>query len=146
MGFLVQSGFPESAHSRFVEAYVQKLAWRLGSPYLGTIVKGGCEGVRMMPENMNRKLFLGLRVLGRGLALNGLLDHANLVQLSKPERYPAILTPVIKLLSRTPLLSFYWDKQLKDNAAYEKRFDKPYIYCDDKDMTDLQHLNFLKEE
>ncbi len=50
IGFLVQSGFPESAHSRHLERYLEKLAARLDSPYMGTIIKGGCEGVHMMPE------------------------------------------------------------------------------------------------
>jgi multimeric flavodoxin WrbA len=49
LGFLVQSGFPEGLHSRYVERYLEKLAARLGSPYLGTIVKGGGEGTRVMP-------------------------------------------------------------------------------------------------
>ncbi len=66
LGFLVQSGFPEAAHSRFVERYLQKLAQRLGSPYLGTIVKGGAEGTRIMPENMTHDLFAALEQLGRG--------------------------------------------------------------------------------
>ena len=48
MGFIVQSGFPEALHSRYVEHYLQKLAARLNAPYLGTIVKGGGEGIRMM--------------------------------------------------------------------------------------------------
>ena len=38
VGFVVQSGFPEGLHSRYVERYLEKLAARLGSPYLGTIV------------------------------------------------------------------------------------------------------------
>ena len=46
LGFLVQSGFPEGLHSRYVERYLEKLAERLGCPYLGTIVKGNGEGVR----------------------------------------------------------------------------------------------------
>ncbi|MGE5776053.1 MAG: NAD(P)H-dependent oxidoreductase, partial [Chloroflexota bacterium] len=44
VGFVVQSGFPEGLHSRYVERYLEKLAARLGSPYLGTIVKGNGEG------------------------------------------------------------------------------------------------------
>ena len=40
IGFLVQSGFPEGLHSRYVERYLVGLAARLGSVYLGTIVKG----------------------------------------------------------------------------------------------------------
>ena len=47
VGFLVQSGFPEAVHSRHLERYLAKLAGRLGSSYLGTIVKGGGEGTRL---------------------------------------------------------------------------------------------------
>ena len=39
--FLVQSGFSEALHSRGLERYLAKLARRLGSPYAGTIVRGG---------------------------------------------------------------------------------------------------------
>jgi hypothetical protein len=33
---------------------------------------------------------------------------------------------VVRLLARTPLLNAFWDKDLKANGAYEKRFDRPY--------------------
>ena len=56
IAFLVQSGFPEALHSRYVEQYLVALAERLHSPYLGTLVRGGCEGVRLRPEKMNKKL------------------------------------------------------------------------------------------
>jgi len=126
IGFLVQSGFPESAHSRHVERYLQALAARLGSPYLGTIVKGGCEGVRLMPDNMNRKLFDRLNEIGRGFAESGRLNPALLADLAKPERYGKGLIPLFKMLSLTPLLSFYWDGELKKNGAYNRRFARPY--------------------
>jgi hypothetical protein len=68
IGYLVQSGFPEGAHSRFVERYLEKLAARLSSLYLGTFVRGGAEGTRLMPEKMNRKLFDTQRGLGSSFA------------------------------------------------------------------------------
>jgi multimeric flavodoxin WrbA len=100
MAFLVQSGFPEAHHSRFVERYLEKLARRLNSPYAGTIVKGGCEGVRMMPEKLAR--------------------------LAKPEQYPAIVVPVMKLLLRLPIAQSYWNNQLKKNGVYDQRFARPF--------------------
>ena len=126
IGFLVQSGFPEGAQSRFVERYLEKLAGRLGSPYLGTIVRGGGEGTRLMPDNMNRKLFDGLRGLGADLAANGCLDIKRLRQVVGVERYSPLLIPLFKILSRTSLLNFYWDSDLKKNNAYERRFARPY--------------------
>jgi hypothetical protein len=126
MGFLVQSGFPEALHSRYVERYLQKLSIRLRAPYLGTIVKGGGEGVRMMSEDTNVKLFAALRKLGQGLALEGMLDPEMLDEVAGVERYPRILAPVFKIFTRTRMASWYWDSQLKKNGVYEERFAKPY--------------------
>jgi hypothetical protein len=126
IGFLVQSGFPEAAHSRYVERYLEKLAKRLGSPYLGTIVKGGGEGTRHMPESMNRKLFESLQAIGKTFAGSGKFDPDLIRALAKPERYPALMTPLFKVLLLFPIANKYWDDVLKQNNAYEKRFARPY--------------------
>jgi len=126
LGFLVQSGFPEGLHSRYVERYLEKLAARLGSPYLGTIVKGNGEGVRLMPPEANQSLFEGLQSLGRGLAANGRLDAEILGRLAHPERFPAILGPVFKVFLRLPFAHAYFDEMLKKNGAYERRFARPF--------------------
>jgi multimeric flavodoxin WrbA len=126
MGFMVQSGFPESAHSRFVERYAEKLAARLGSPYLGTIVKGGCEGIRDQPEQMTRGLFAQFEQIGAVFGQSGRLDAGLLKKLARPEKYPLIFAPVFKLLSATGILDFWWNHELKENGAYENRFARPY--------------------
>jgi multimeric flavodoxin WrbA len=126
MAFLVQSGFPEAHHSRFVERYLEKLTRRLNAPYAGTIVKGGCEGVRLMPEIMNRKLFAGLKEMGRDLAKAGAFDSEKLKKLAKPERYPKVLASVIKVLMKIPVAQSYWNRQLKKNGAFEDRFVRPF--------------------
>ena len=127
IGFLVQSGFPEALHSRYVERYLEKLAARLDTPYLGTIVKGGGEGVRMMPEKRNASLFSALQGLGRGFAQNGGLDSDLQQDVAGVERYSPLLGPVFKLFMRTSAASWYWDSQLKQNGVYENRFAQPYL-------------------
>lgn len=127
MAFLVQSGFPEAHHSRFVERYLEKLARRLKAPYAGTIIKGGCEGVRLMPEAMNRKLFEGLREMGADMAREGRFDPEKLKALAKPERYPRILAPLFKLILRFPKTQSYWNRQLEQNEAYDERFARPFM-------------------
>ena len=126
IGFLVQSGFPEALHSRHIERYLQKLATRLDVPYLGTIVKGGGEGVRMLPDKVNAKLFGALRNLGKGLAQSGRLNPDLLPIVSGVEHYPTILTPVFKIFLRMPISRWYWDMQLKENGVFEERFARPY--------------------
>jgi len=126
VGFFIQSGFPESAHSRHVEHYLEKLAARLDSPYLGTIVKGGCEGIQSMPASMTRKLFEAFYRIGKVFGETGRLDPVLLYDLAKPEQYSPLLAPFFKLFVRLPVASFYWDGQLKQNGAYEGRFAHPY--------------------
>ena len=58
IGFLVQSGFPEPLHSRYLERYYVKLAKRLGCRYEGTIIRGAGESIRGTPELMNRVMVL----------------------------------------------------------------------------------------
>jgi multimeric flavodoxin WrbA len=127
IGFLVQSGFPEAAHSRHIERYLQKLATRLDAPHLGTIIKGGGEGVRMLPEKANAQLFRALQGLGSGFAQTGQLNPELLPVVAGVERYPTILAPVFKIFVRLPISRWYWDMQLKQNGVYEQRFARPYV-------------------
>ncbi|MBI9046971.1 MAG: flavodoxin family protein [Anaerolineaceae bacterium] len=127
MGFMVQSGFPEAAHSRFIEQYLQKLAATLGVPYLGTMVRGGVEGIQIMPDNMTKNLFKSFFNLGNTFASDGVLDPRLLKKLVNLEAYPAILTPFFKLFTRLPFSSIYWDNQLKQNGVFEERFAKPFL-------------------
>jgi len=126
LGFVVQSGFPEGLHSRYIEHYLEKLAARLGSPYLGTIVKGNGEGVRIMSPEANRALFQDLQGLGAGLAREGRLDPQALARIAAPERYPTYLGPVFRLFLRLPVAHGYFDEMLKKNGAYERRFARPF--------------------
>jgi multimeric flavodoxin WrbA len=127
VGFVVQSGFPEGLHSRYVERYLEKLADRLGSSYLGTVVKGNGEGTRIMPPNMTEKLFGNLQAIGAGLAAEGRFDPEILKVVAKPERFPTYLGPVFKLFLRLPIAHSYFDNMMKENGAYEQRFATPHL-------------------
>jgi len=126
IAFLVQSGFPEALHSRYVEQYLISLAGRLNSPYLGTLIRGGCEGVRLKPEKFNRKIFAALNALGSQLGMNGGFEGSSIKAFCSIERYPKALTPLISILEKVPMLQMYWDTQLKKNNVHHQRFDRPY--------------------
>jgi len=125
LGFLVQSGFPEGLHMRYVERYLERLAERLGSSYLGTIVKGGGEGIRIMPPRANFGLFANLKALGTGLQKEGRLYPHILKQIAIPERFPTLLGPFFRVFLRLPIAHSYFDGMLKKNEVYERRFDRP---------------------
>ena len=123
IGFLVQSGLPESIHSRYVERYLKKLSARLGCNYMGTIIKGGVEGVQAKPVRMNKKLFNSFYQIGKIFGETGKFDEEIIDRLAQPERYSKFYLWLFKLFGKF----WYWDMMLKKNNAYEKRFAKPYI-------------------
>lgn len=123
MGFLVQSGLPESIHSRYVERYLKKLSARLGCNYMGTIIKGGVEGVQAKPVWMNKKLFNSFYQLGKIFGETGKFDEEIVDRLAQPERYSKFYLWLFQLFGKF----WYWDAMLKKNNAYDKRFAKPYI-------------------
>ena len=123
IGFLVQSGLPESIHSRYVERYLKKLSARLGCNYMGTIIKGGVEGVQAKPVRMNKKLFNSFYQIGKIFGETGKFDEEIVDRLAQPERYSKFYLWLFKLFGKF----WYWDTMLKKNNAYEKRFAKPYV-------------------
>lgn len=125
--YFVHSGFPEAHQSRFIERYLEKLAHRLGCEYLGTVVKGGSEGIQGQPEQMTRKTFDKIYRIGKDFGETGTLNACLLEKLAKPERYSALS---MALFGWIPILTaklLYWDPQLKKNGVFEKRYDKPYF-------------------
>ena len=126
IGFMVQCGFPEAIHIRSLEAYLEKLARRLGSAYAGSIVKGGGEGARMMPERFT-KIFGIFHRLGQTFGETGCFDDELLHKLAKPEKFTKMVALMYKPLLKTKLFRMGWDNQLKENDAFDKRWDHPYV-------------------
>jgi multimeric flavodoxin WrbA len=126
IGFIVQSGFQESIHSEALERYLEKLTKRLGHIYLGTVIKGGVEGIKIMPPGMTKKLFSQFEQLGRYFAEFQCFNPQIMKQLRNPYKLSPFRITVINLMSKTGLTNFYWDMNLKKNNAYEHRFDKPF--------------------
>jgi hypothetical protein len=113
IGFIVQSGFPEAIHSRYVERYLEKLASRLGCRYIGTIIKGGCEGVRSRPARKNKKLFGALYQLGQIYGETGRFDERLIHKLAQPESFPKFIVPLLNLLLiKIGLANSYWNPML----------------------------------
>ena len=126
VGFMVQGGFPEAYQSRFVERYLEKLAKRLNCQYLGCVVKGGIEGIQGKPQFMTKKIFYYFYELGKVYGKSRKFDEELLKRLAKPEHLSAWRRLFYKFARLTGMANIHWDKQLKENNAFEKRFDRPY--------------------
>lgn len=126
IGFVVQSGFPEAIHSIYIERYLEKLTKRLKCEYLGTIIKGGVEGIQIMPPSMTKKLFGRFEDLGEYFAKNEVFSTKIQETLRKPFKMSLIRIFLFRIINKTGLTNFYWNSNLKKNDAFSNRFDKPF--------------------
>jgi multimeric flavodoxin WrbA len=127
MGFIVQSGFMESAQSKYLERYLSAITKNLNYTYLGTVIRGGSAGTYMMPEKMNKKLFEQLGILGEYYDKNGAFDRDVVAEMAKPIKLSKGKCNLIQFSNRFGLGdSMFWNMVLKQNNARDKRFDKPF--------------------
>lgn len=124
--FMVQSGFPEAVHSEEVKNYLILLTKRWNIECLSIIVKPGVEGIQIMPAMMTKKLFKIMENLGIQLGRKGKIDEKDLTKLALPYKFSKFRIRMFKLMQLTGMTNFYWNKNLKENNAFEKRFDAPY--------------------
>jgi NAD(P)H-dependent FMN reductase len=126
LAFLVHSGFPEAIHSRYVERYLAKLTKRLGCAHAGTIVKGGSEGMQLLPDKSILPLLSRMERLGESLGNTQMLDAQLLTEIAGMERIPGFMGPIFPILAKFGVFDGYWNSQLKANDAYQDRFARPY--------------------
>ncbi|SFB17004.1 NAD(P)H-dependent oxidoreductase [Clostridium frigidicarnis] len=127
ISFFVQSGFPESSQSHYLEAYFERLALRLGRTYIGTAIKGGVEGLQMRPTKAQEKIIEPMVNSIVNLVCEGSFSPSSISQLARPVRLRKGMEILFKVFTKIGLINFFWDQQLKENDAYEKRFDCPYL-------------------
>lgn len=127
ISYFIQSGFPESNQSHYLEAYFELLALRLGRKYVGTAIKGGVEGLQQRPVDAQQKMIEPLVKTIVDLVNEGTLNPIHIQQLALPVCLSRGIIIIFKILSKTGLINMFWDRQLKENKAYDKRFDHPYF-------------------
>jgi len=126
ISFFIQSGFPESSQSYYLEAYFEQLSIRLGRTYVGTAIKGGVEGLQARPPKAQEKMIEPMTKSIVNLVCEGSFNQSDISQLAKPIKLGKGMETLFKLLSKTGIVNSFWDQKLKGNDAFEKRFDCPY--------------------
>lgn len=127
MGFIVQSGFRESEHSKYLKRYLTALAHKLNYTYIGTVVRGGSAGICMMPEKMNKKLFKQLQNLGEHFRLTRTFHGDIVEELAKPIRLSNGMSMLLYFLFKLGISdSIFWNGMLKKNNALDRKFDRPF--------------------
>lgn len=122
--FLVQYGFREAIHARPLEKYHVKLSKLLGCEYIGTIIKGGCDG--LAAGKTNKSILKGIYDIGLAFSREGKLIQAQLDDYSAPEAEKKQSAFIMKLMLK-PINKFYWGSMLKKNGVTtEQSYAKPY--------------------
>jgi len=120
----IHCGFPEEIHLHGLKKYLVLLTEMLNGQLIGVITSGGSEGSRFFPDKY--KFFLNLEELGKIYRETGKLDEELIEKLKKRKQFKGFSMMVLKLLNKTGILNAMWNKSLKKNGVFEKRFDKPY--------------------
>ncbi len=123
--FLVQSGFPEPLHSRPVERYLEKLTKRLGAQYIGAIIRGGVRSASR--GGCSRKLSVRFELLGESFGKTGTFDSELVKGLAPRDRLSSPVLQTVNLLDKIGFLDRMWEKSLKENGGFSKRYDRPYL-------------------
>jgi len=126
LGFIVQCGFPESIQLRALEAYLEKLARRLGCRYLGTALRGGGGSVRSMPAFMARGFVENVHALGRSLAATGEFDSDVLRRFAGSEKLSLLRLWSMGTIGDRMARAFFWHREMRRNEVFERRLAQPY--------------------
>lgn len=128
IGFIIHSGFPESIHSTCLEKYLKRFVDIIDGEYLGTVIKGGSGSLESTPEKSKNKILLQFYELGYSFGLNNTFDKKLIEKLAEPVKFDNFTIFILKILNSMGVFNIHWNKILKTNKAYEKRFDKPYFH------------------
>jgi len=126
MGFIIQAGFMETAQERYVERYLKSLASRLNYRYLGTVSKGEAAGTYMYPK-MFKKVLKSVSDLGAAYEKNHAFDEEIVKKLGTPYELSKSTLRLLRLVEILRLNNIGWHKKLKENNAFDKRLDTPYL-------------------
>lgn len=127
LGCIVQMGFPGSAHADYARRCMKQQAKRLHMKYLGTAARCGAAGTSMVPEFMNRKLFKDLEKLGSYFQETGTFHRETVQKLAKPYKLTKSQCRFNQFLCKTGVDHIMWNKMLRENNAFENRFDRPFV-------------------
>ena len=123
LGFMIQCGFPETAHLRFVARYCEKFSRRIGCRFLGCILKGGCEGLDVQPTFLTEKYFSLFGMLGVDFGKTGKINEDILTKLARPEHLSAEnMAMVVPFINQA-----LWDAQMEKNGILNLSFDRPLM-------------------
>ncbi|MBO7563614.1 MAG: hypothetical protein J6T40_02050 [Clostridiales bacterium] len=125
MSFILQSGFAEGCQLRCGEAYLEKLAGRLGCSYGGTLVKGDNFSIRLFEGEQREKVTGRYTAMGRIYGRDGNFSDPACKAFTGPEVFPLPIRLLVGLMMKT-LAKRGFDKAAKGWGCERPLGDRPY--------------------
>lgn len=126
IGFIIQAGFPESAHEKYICDYLEVLVKKLKYQYLGTVVKGGAAFIYKMPKHY-KKLYQMLANLGCIFEETRAFDEKITKKLAQPYQHNKLNLCVLRIIKKLGLMDSEWNAMIEENNALEHVFDRPFL-------------------
>lgn len=126
IGFILQYGFPEGFQGEYLERYFESLAKELNMKYLGTLVKPEASAIYMMPKFMTKKLFARLETFGKIYEEIHRFDEKIIKKMKQPYKITGYKLKWLQLAKKIGLIDIGWNKFLRENNAFEERYDRPF--------------------
>lgn len=127
IGFLVQYGFVEGIHGQAVEEWLRYWVKESGGHYMGSIIKGGCDGLSKLKKiKMSHPTIKGMTEIALYFSKHHTFDPNLLADYAAPmtqkKKNRKLMKCIIKLMNH-----FYWKKLMRANGVSEvASFARPY--------------------
>ncbi len=124
--YIIHSGFSEGLQNIGLETYLRHFSTLMSLDNRGIVIIPGSEGFRLMPPSMTKKKSEATGALGEKFATNHAYSPTLLKILNPKNTMSKGTTLLFKLFSKIGLTNIHWNRMLKQNNCYDKRFDAPY--------------------
>ncbi|MBO4635919.1 MAG: hypothetical protein J5685_02120 [Clostridiales bacterium] len=101
MSFVLQSGFAEASQLRCGEKYLKTLPGRLGCIYKGTLIKGDNFSIRLVPDDMKKKITAPYVQMGKVYAEHKGFDCEEARKFAGPEYFNAPMRLILRSIFAT---------------------------------------------
>lgn len=125
-GFIIQSGYPEAAESEIISRYFANLMRQLNYDYLGTVIKGECAGLAIMP-GMFKKLAKKFAAFGKDYEQTGSFSEKYIKKFAEPYELSKSAVWRLNMMDKIGVSRIGWNKMQKAHGGYEHRLDRPFL-------------------
>ncbi len=125
-GLVIQAGYPETAESEIISRYFADLMRQLNYNYLGTVAKGECAGIAIMPK-MFKKLAKRFAAFGLDYEQTGSFSEKYIKEFAKPYELSKSAVWRLDALDKIGVSKIGWHKMQKKHGGYENRLDRPFL-------------------